>query len=350
MYHVKARKRKLKDGRYSWYLDQHINRVRKPLWLGIFTVDPKTPMDRIKNKEAMELIQRIILERQRSFIQNNYGLEEKVKSNENFIDYFKNYISSHNLSDVRMFISVLNKLIAFKGSLKLYCFEINDAFLEKFKAYLDAHLNGSTPYNYLKKLKKVLKEATKDKLFRVIPGEHFVNTKKKSKEKDVLTLEEINILKETECPNNQVKLAFLFSCFTGVRYCDVNVLCWKNIKSDRIEIVQNKTGEKVEIPLNDKLRELVGNRKTDDCKVFRLPSHTSCLTSLRKWSEKAGIGKRPTYHSSRHSFGTNLIGSGTDVVTTSRLMGHTSLRYTNGYIRISEKFKQDAINRLTTTF
>jgi len=304
-------------------------------------------MDRIRNKEAMELIKRIILERQRNFIQDNHGLDEKIKSNMNFIEYFETYIASHQISDVRMYISVLNRLIKFVGSRKLYCFEITECFLESFKTNLDAELNGTTPYNYFKKLRKLLKEATKNKLFRSMPGEYLVNTKKKSKEKDVLTLEEINILKETECPNIQVKLAFLFSCFTGLRFCDVNKLSWKNIKDDKIEVIQNKTGEKVEIPLNDKLRGFIGIRKSDDLKVFRLPSHTSVLKSLRKWVEKAGINKQPSYHSSRHTFGTNLIGSGIDVVTTSRLMGHTSLRYTNGYIRINEKLKQEAINRLT---
>ena len=347
MYHVKARKRKLVDGRYSWYLDQHINGIRKTLWLGIYTVDPKTPLDRIRNKEAMELIQRIILERQRYFIQNNHGLEERVKSNENFIDYLKRFIESRKLSDVRMYISLMNRLIAFKGSSSVYCFEIDDAFLEKFKSYLDDELNGSTPYNYLKKFRKVLKEATKDKLFRTTPGQNFVNTKKKSKEKDVLTLEEINLLKSTECSNNHVKSAFLFSCFTGFRFCDIYDLRWKNIKNDRIELMQNKTQEKVEIPLNGKIKELIGKRKHDDLKVFQLPSHTACLRALRNWVEKAGIDKHITFHCGRHSFGTNLVGNGVDIVTTSRLMGHTSLRYTNGYVRINERLKQNAIDQLT---
>jgi integrase len=338
-YTVKQRSRLLRDGTFSWYLDEHINGVRRTEWLGIRTVVPKTPMDKIRNKEALELIKRIILEREREFIQNNHCLEQKVKSNENFIDYFRSYIASRAISDVRMYTSVLNRLISYTGSSKLYCFEINESFLEKFKAHLDASLNGTTPYSYMKKLRKVLKEATKDKLFRAIPGEHFVNTKKKSKDKDVLSLQEINILKETDCPNSQVKAAFLFACFTGLRFCDINSLRWNNIKSDRIEVVQNKTGERVEIPLNDKTSELIGNRKQPEIQVFNLPTHTGCLKSLRIWVENAGINKHITFHCSRHTFGTNLIGNGIDIVTTSRLMGHTSLRYTNGYIRINEKLK-----------
>ena len=47
--------------------------------------------------------------------------------------------------------------------------------------------------------------------------------------KAILSLKEIQKLAITPCPNNEVKRAFLFSCYCGLRWCDVHQLQYKDI-------------------------------------------------------------------------------------------------------------------------
>jgi len=67
---------------------------------------------------------------------------------------------------------------------------------------------------------------------------------------------------------------------------------------------------------------------------------------VKAWVKRAGINKKVTWHNARHSFGTNLIFTNTDVLTASKLLGHTSLRHTQRYVDTAEEMKRKSIDRL----
>ena len=51
---------------------------------------------------------------------------------------------------------------------------------------------------------------------------------------------------------------------------------------------------------------------------------------------KAGINKKATVHSLRHSFATHLLENGTDIVRIQRLMGHANISTTLLYLQIAK--------------
>src|SRR5205823_665637 len=151
--------------------------------------------------------------------------------------------------DIRSYNAAVNRMKQFLQKSKLPFPELSETFLSRYFKYLQSKLNGETPFNYFKKIKRIIKQAVKDKYLRKDPAEFIKLIKGRCKEKDVLSINEIDTLWKTPCSNNSVKYAFLFCTLTGLRFCDVVLLEWTDIKEGKIDIIQKKTKVRLTIPL-----------------------------------------------------------------------------------------------------
>lgn len=308
---------------------------------------PQTPEERRDKKEKENLAREIANSIDMDLLRRRHHLEEKVDDNMDFLVYAEDWIEEkREVADIRIYRAVLSKLREFSGP-TLYCYEIDEPFLEKFFNFLNRSLNGITPHNYMKKLKMIIKAAKKEKHFYEDPTENLRLKKGKSAEKNFLTLDEIRLLYQTPCSNNQVKRAALFACNTGLRFCDIKLVKWGNINDRTLNITQAKTKVPVSILLNENALNLLGKRLNNDELIFPLGSHTGVSKAIKNWVQNAGINKAITFHCFRVSFATNLLNTGCDVATASKLLGHTSLMNTDRYLRISEMQKQTATEKLS---
>jgi site-specific recombinase XerD len=225
---------------------------------------------------------------------------------------------------------------------------VDENLVYDFKTYLEDKLNGESPANYFKKFKMVLKYGIRKKIFLINPSQDISIKTKSSIKKQILSNEEIQLLAATPCGNPEVKRAFIFSLFTGLRYCDIINLRWKCIdfKNGLLNIIQQKTSEQVTLELHESSLKILGKATKPNDLIFSLPSHTACSKNLKNWMAKAGINKKITWHCARHSFATNLIIHGADLNTASKLLGHNSLRYTERYSHIVKSLKVKAIQNL----
>jgi site-specific recombinase XerD len=193
----------------------------------------------------------------------------------------------------------------------------------------------------------MMKQAYKNKLMLHNPATDVSTVQGKAKKKDVLTLEEIQVLANTPTESKfDVKRACLFALVTGLRWIDVKALSWENVnlKEGFISIPQSKTENDVQINLNRTAIEILG--KQGKGLVFDLPTANGANKTLKAWVKRAKIQKKITFHNLRHSFGTNLIFTGADVTTASNLLGHTSLRHTQRYVRAAKELKERATDKL----
>jgi site-specific recombinase XerD len=113
-------------------------------------------------------------------------------------------------------------------------------------------------------------------------------------------------------------------------------------------LTQSKTDSDVIIPLNDTALKLLGMPEAKQPKsqkkdiVFTLPSANGANKTIKAWVKRAKIDKQITWHNARHSFGTNLIFNDVDVLTTSKLLGHSTLKHTQRYVDASNEMKENA--------
>lgn len=152
--------------------------------------------------------------------------------------------------------------------------------------------------------------------------------------------------------NPDIRRAFIFCLYCGLRWCDVKDLTYSNVDfaNKLLRFEQSKTkghssASNVAIPLNDGLLNLIGEGDRGDL-IFPLPSHTMCLKALRHWVSRAGIDKHITWHCARHSFAVNILNNGANIKTVASLLGHSGLKHTEKYTRAVDSLKQDAINSL----
>lgn len=197
----------------------------------------------------------------------------------------------------------------------------------------------------------MMKQAKRDKLILSNPADEVKTKSGKAKKRDILTIEEIQLLANTPTDSGEVKRAALFSCVTGFAWIDVKKLQWDHVNLQAGYMVKGREKndgevEDVYINLNDTAKKLLGEPGKPNEYVFDLPTANGCNKTVKLWVKRAEIKKKITWHNFRHSFGTNLIFLGTDVITASELLGHTSLKHTQRYVKAANEMKQRATDKL----
>ena len=344
MINVKRRNRPQK-GSIALYLDYNTGTKRIQESTGLHLYPEKDDKTKQLNKENLIRFEILRCEKQRQLLN---GIST-LPVNRNKIDFIKFY-NQHfikNPTKERRANAVLNQLLNFIKKPDLPITAINEDLLLRFKKHLESNLTGETPHNYFKLLGRVIKQATKEGLFQVNPISDIKIKKMEGIDKETLTMEEIKILFQSDCSNEDVKRAFLFCCYTGLRYCDVSRLKWKNIQNDTFSLVQSKTKKSISNSIHINAFSLLGNRGNELDLVFKLPTTLNgCNKVLKNWVYKSGINRKITWHCGRHSLATNLVVYKADILEVMHCMGHSSPAHTKRYIHKVEEMTKNAINKL----
>lgn len=314
--------------------------------MDLYIIKVKTDLDKTLNKETLRMAEQL---RAKKEIELNSGSTDVIpnyRRKVNFMEYFHSFINTYTNKDKRLVISCYKKFLAFIGKDVLPCYELTENKVRMFKDYLESNLNGETPANYYKKFRKVMKYALNDGLFIKDPTIGIKVKKVEGVKKEILSMDEVQQLAQTDCGNETIKRAFLFCCVTGLRYCDVKVLDWDKISGDVLSIIQLKTNRRVRVNLNSTAISSLPGSISKKGIIFDLPSSTSCNKVLKTWAKKARINKTITWHCARHTFGTNLVIYGSDLTSASSLLGHATTRETEKYVRIVESLKNQAVFNL----
>lgn len=342
---IKLRKKLTKDGSQSLYLDIYIDGKRTYKFLKLYLTK-----DRINNKEVMKLAESIRAKYELDSNTQEYGFVRASYKDITLLEYYEKLNPIAIEKKDKNFKATYAHLKKYeKSNVRLR--SIDENWLEEFESHLKKTICDNSILTYFNNLKAVLNRALRDKIIMVNPFVYFRKMKKPNVAKSFLTIDEIKMLAITESDNNEIKRAFLFSCYTGLRLCDMTKLTWGNVKGNKLEFKQKKTSEYEYLPLPKTAFKIIFPDKkkvmrNPEDKVFAIPSQQVVSKILKRMAIKAKIGKVVTFHTARHTFATLALKQGVDLYTVSKLLGHTDIKNTQIYAKIVDETKREAMNKM----
>lgn len=355
-------RKSLRNGRLSLYLDYCFNGKRQRQYLGIILDSPTDKHTRATNRAKLQLAQVLRSQKEIEYLKERYSfcttempftLPQTTGNSIDFFSFAEEYLAQYHQKDIRLVRGVFTQLRKFHTGVLLLN-DITPRFCHSFLDYLQRNLNGNSPVNYFKKFKMCLNACVESGLILQNPANGIRLPQYNDVTKEILSEKELTQLALTPCRNSEVKRAFLFSCMSGLRWCDVKLLCYRNIDfaQKRLTLIQKKVAghsshSVLHLNLNASALYLLKVQSgSSEERVFHLPSHSYCLRMLNEWTRKAGIRKHISFHCARHTFITNLMASGANIKTAASLAGHSSTRHTEKYIHIIDTQKQQAVDNL----
>lgn len=375
---IKLRFKQLKDGNQSIYLDCYVNGIREYKFLNLYLRPDTSRENKMWNKEQLRLANAIKAQYIIDIQNGEFGFKDRNRTRKlSFLTYCEDmaaeYEANGQTSCAVLMRSAVKRMTAYKGK-NITFNHIDKEFLIGFIEYLNSDIRDFDKESKDKKRKpKPLSEVYKEALFARImvalnkaerdgiivknPGKDIDRKLKphaEQKSRCYLTLHEIQKIIDTEYkPDNDIKPAFLFCCFSGLRYSDVQKLTWGEITVSpegyaQIETNMQKTGKDITIPLSDNALKWLPERSDQPSAsriFYKLPDQvTNADVRLRTIIKKAGITKHVTFHVARHTFATLTLTYGADLYTVSKLLGHSNIRTTQIYAKIVDESKRKAVN------
>jgi len=349
---VKIREKFLSNGNSSLYLDIYSNGNRTYEFLKLYLYYPETKQNKFANHDVRELTEKIRAKRLLELQHLRFGFTPDFKARLNFIDYFKDQLKKRLLTGVNYSTWKITLMHLENFAPKGLTFDqIDDGWMFNFRVYLEKGRSANSAHSYFNVLKNCLHQAVRDRIIVDNPATRIKSPKQEETKHEFLTSKEVQALSKESCQNPELKRAFLFSCYSGLRWGDILNLTWDKIRvnddgAKTIHFTQRKTKGVEYLPINDQAVKILGERKKDDVKVFDLIPSSNKTNYLREWGFKAEIKKPFTYHSSRHTYAVMLLENGVEIYTVSRLLGHKDLKTTLIYADILGETKRKAVNCL----
>lgn len=247
----------------------------------------------------------------------------------------------------------------YKSDFELH--KLDHAFITELERYFkqDKACNHNTTMKYIKNLKRVVHFAVELGWLDKDPFQKF-KTPIQEVKRDILTREELTSIENKEFDTSrldQVRDIFVFSCYTGLAYVDIEKLTINHIVigidgKKWIHTDRTKTGTKSHIPLLPKVLEIIEKYKKHPESVNRgrlLPvlSNQKMNAYLKEIAGVCHINKILTFHLARHTFATTVtLLNGVPIETVGAMLGHKNLRTTQIYSKVVDQKISKDMNKL----
>lgn len=390
---IKLRVRARADGNFVLFFDQYIGEGKhKYEFLKLYLVPESgrndTPNKTRNNKtweQAMTIKAQRIVDMQNGTLGFNKAREHR---NANVLDYLitmkEKAQENGKITQVQGFSSVWGHLIRFTGKEVIKFTEITPEFCKDFIDYLrtaktmprhpiPAKIKNppkATPlalgtcqliqsYFNIMLTDAKLREVITSNPMDLVPRHHKIKRTISAANITFLTIDELQKLIDTPCEYKPLlKNAFLFSCSTGLRWSDVTKLTWGEVRRGDDPLYGwsynthiKKVNKEEYSPIPELGRMFLPLYEGDDnAVIFPIKWNGHLTEDLMRWTKKAGIMRRISFHVSRHTAATLNLTLGADITTVSKLLGHARIVNTMIYAEVLNEAKKAAADKQSGIF
>ena len=273
------------------------------------------------------------------------------ENNSSFISFFRQEVMNSSLKDStkRNHLSTLMLLQEFKKNITFsdLTFELISSFeyflqlkgyhtntIAKHMKHLKRHVNIAINKEYI----EIQKYAFRKYKIKTIENKHthLVPAELERLENLILSGRYVKLQKSLD--------AFLFCCYAGMRYSDFINLSSENfvdINQETWLIYKSvKTGTEVRLPLyllfSGKGIAILNKYRDNLEDFFHLRDNSNVNKDLIIITRLAGLSKRISFHTARHTNATLLIYNGINITTVQKLLGHKSVKTTQVYTNVMD--------------
>ena len=285
------------------------------------------------------------------------GLIEEMKDHVG-VDIKQNSLASYRQTRAR-----LQQFIRSQYNVSDLTFsQLTEDFIKQFEQFAtgEVGLKQSTCYNMVILVKKVCKLAYREGAADTLLFDNVHVDKGDSRLPKALDRDALDKLKALCFDGWEIDLetardVFLFACYTGAAYCDLMALNPEHLIRDDegalwLKFNRQKTGVLCRVKLLPEALRLM-NRLSDEGRDTLLP-HINYLTyqsHLKVLRLRAGIALPFTSHTARHTFATLVtLEQGVPIETVSKMLGHSTVRMTERYAKVTPQKLFEEFDRLIT--
>jgi len=250
---------------------------------------------------------------------------------------------NHTYSD-----KMLREWIESKGQKEMPIDAVTEGMFEEFRFYLKKkRFTAKTVNRHLCWLCRLMYRAVSKRIIRYNPfeGATYEKVERKIRFLQKSDVAKLMALKVNDKEAEQARQMFLFSCFTGLAYIDV-----ANLRREHLVILdgkawimtrRKKTNVESNILLLDIPKAIIEKYSPSttpkDGKLFPILSNQKMNAYLKEIADVCGLQKRLTFHLARHTFATMSLSKGVPMESVSKMLGHTNIKTTQIYARITSK-------------
>ena len=208
--------------------------------------------------------------------------------------------------------------------------DLTTSDMEDIYKYMLRKMSNNSAICYMRKLKTILIYAIREGYISTNPITFKFH--KDKVEKEPLTLEEVRRIRTVKLGSKRIENIrdlFILQCYTGLAFRDMSCFSEKDIKIDKdgkewIVKERIKTGITALIPILPVVKEILVKYN------YHLPTLTNQKYNsyLKEIQDVCGITKTLHSHLARHTCGTLLLNAGVDMLTVSKVLGHSSTKTT----------------------
>lgn len=320
--------------------------------------EPKNANEKKENKETLLLAKKLLAIREAEYYQGKFDLKNTTKGKRRFLDYFHEK-TEEKINSPKNYGNWTATMVHLKRCISpnIIFDDIDEKFVKRIRTYFDKEartksdlpLSLNSKYSYFNKFKACLRAAFDEGYLAINYASKAKSFEQAESQREYLTFNEVQDLANTECKYEVLKRAFLFSCFTGLRWSDINTMTWSEVRDEddsyRINFRQEKTDGVEYLYISKQARDLLGERKGNMNRVFIGLKYSAVYNNaIVLWCNKAGISKHITFHSARHTHAVILLENGADIYTVSKRLGHREIRTTAIYAKIVDERMKEAAN------